>query len=239
VYALKQVIEVDMGLDAYELIIVDDGSTDNSLAKLRELAQTNACLHYLAFDRNYGKDTALFVGLCMANGIYSAVMDADFQDPPAILATMYRRLLAEEAQCIIACRTSRQGENPLHSLIATTFYWLYNRFTRNHIANGERDFRMMTAEARNYLLGRLGAKSFFKGIFHNSNLKLSYLTYHNVNRTYGSSGWPLARLSRYYANGFWRYALTPKQHRSNEFTAELPPFHVVETSLNCSDAVQE
>ena len=71
--------------EAYELLFVNDGSKDGTLSILKELSEADACVRYLSFSRNFGKESAMFAGFCNAKGDYVAVMDADMQDPPSLL----------------------------------------------------------------------------------------------------------------------------------------------------------
>lgn len=85
----------EMG-ESYELLLVNDGSRDSTLDVMRTLAQEDSHVVYLSFSRNFGKEAAMYAGFCNAQGDYVAVMDADLQDPPALLPKMLELLQTGE-----------------------------------------------------------------------------------------------------------------------------------------------
>ena len=91
-----------------ELILVNDGSRDNTLPILRELAEKHSFVRYASFSRNFGKEAAILAGLSMAKGDYAAVMDADLQDPPALLPDMLNAVREEGYDCAGTRRTTRK-----------------------------------------------------------------------------------------------------------------------------------
>ena len=127
----------------YELILVDDGSSDNTLPELRALSEKDSRVVYLSFSRNFGKEAAMFAGFCNASGDYIAIMDADLQDPPALLPEMLKILESEDYDSVATRRVSRKGEPPVRSWFAKKFYQLINRISDVDIVDGARDFRLM------------------------------------------------------------------------------------------------
>ena len=113
--------------EEYELIFVNDGSSDDTLSQLRELSNKDNHVVYLSFSRNFGKEAAMFAGFCNSSGDYVAVMDADLQDPPALLPDMLKILKSGEYDSVATRRTSRAGEPPIRSWFAKRFYQLINR----------------------------------------------------------------------------------------------------------------
>lgn len=102
----------------YELIFVNDGSKDNTLSILKELAEKDENVTYLSFSRNFGKEAAMYAGFCNADADYVAVMDADMQDPPALLPEMVKILESGEYDSVATRRVSRDGEPPIRSWFA-------------------------------------------------------------------------------------------------------------------------
>ena len=103
-----------MPLD-YELLFVNDGSTDNTLSILKKLATQDTQVSYLSFSRNFGKEAAMYAGFCNVHGDYVAVMDADLQDPPELLPQMIEILKTEDYDSVATRRVSRKGEPPIRS----------------------------------------------------------------------------------------------------------------------------
>ena len=88
----KEVTKVLQSMEdcRYELLLVNDGSRDGTLAIMKALAAADEHVRYLSLSRNFGKEAAMYAGFCNADGDYTAVMDADLQDPPSLLPEMLR-----------------------------------------------------------------------------------------------------------------------------------------------------
>lgn len=102
---------------SYELIIVDDGSSDGTLDIAKELAANDSGVKYISFSRNFGKEAAMYAGLQHAVGEYVAIMDADLQDPPEMLPKMYQVLIKEGYDAVGTRRVTRKGEPPIRSFL--------------------------------------------------------------------------------------------------------------------------
>ena len=97
----------------YELIFVNDGSKDNTLSILKNFAAKDENVTYISFSRNFGKEAAMYAGFSNADADYVAVMDADMQDPPALLPQMVKILETEDYDSVATRRVSRDGEPPI------------------------------------------------------------------------------------------------------------------------------
>ena len=95
---------------SYELILVDDGSTDGTLREMKELAAKDSHVRYLSFSRNFGKESAIYAGLENARGDFCVLMDADLQDPPSLLPEMYGYVKDGEYDSVATRRVTRKGE---------------------------------------------------------------------------------------------------------------------------------
>ena len=111
----------------FEFIFVDDGSKDGTLRVARELHDQDPRVRYVSFSRNFGKEAGIYAGLQAARGDYVATMDADLQDPPALLPDMLDALLSGDWDCAATRRTTRKGEPPVRSWFARKFYQIINR----------------------------------------------------------------------------------------------------------------
>ena len=148
-----------------EFIFVNDGSTDESLTVLRQLAEADPAVHYLSFSRNFGKEAALLAGLRRANGEWIVTLDVDLQHPVTLLPEMADLLARGEADCVAARRTTRAGEPPIRSAFARLFYVLLNRLSEVRMRGGETDYRMMTRQVRDAVLALPEVNRFTKGIY--------------------------------------------------------------------------
>lgn len=120
----------------YEILFVNDGSSDKTLATVRQLSQQDPHISFLSFSRNFGKESAMLAGLCNVDGDYVAVMDADLQDPPSLLPQMMRILETEDYDCVATRRATRKGEPPVRSWFAHQFYKIINKISDADIMEG-------------------------------------------------------------------------------------------------------
>ena len=127
----------------YELLFVNDGSHDGSLALLRALAAGDGRVRYLDFSRNFGHQIAVTAGLDRAEGAAVVIIDADLQDPPELIAALYQKL-GQGYEVVYAKRRSRQGESAAKKLTAKLFYRLLARITRISIPVDTGDFRIIS-----------------------------------------------------------------------------------------------
>lgn len=185
----------------YEFIFVDDGSKDNTLPILRELAKQDAHVRYISFSRNFGKEAAIYAGLKAAEGDCVTLMDADLQDPPSFLAPMYDGITKEGYDCVGCRRTTRKSEPKLRSAFAHLFYKLINKVTTTEIVDGARDFRMMTRQMVNAVLSLPEKDRFSKELFSWVGFRTKWLEYENIERAKGTSKWSFRKLTRYAVGG--------------------------------------
>ena len=195
--------------EAYELLFVNDGSKDGTLSILKELSETDACVRYLSFSRNFGTESAMFAGFCNAKGDYVAVMDADMQDPPSLLPQMLEILRTGEYDSVATRRVDRAGEPPLRSWFARQFYQLINRISDADIVDGARDFRLMRREMVDAILSMSEYNRFSKGIFGWVGFRTYWLPYENVERVAGQTKWSFWKLFKYAVDGIINFSQTP------------------------------
>lgn len=196
---------------AVEFVLVDDGSTDGTLAALRGLHAKRPSVHYVSFSRNFGKEAGLAAGLRKAMELdpgFVAVMDADLQDPPELLAQMFSKL-EEGFDVAAAYRTTRAGEPPVRSWFAERFYDVINRISDVEMKSGARDFRLMTARTVRAILSLPETSRFSKGIFSWVGFRTAWIAYENVEREHGSSSWSFFSLARYALDGIIAFSTVP------------------------------
>ena len=193
----------------FEVIFVDDGSRDKTLEILRSLAASDSRVKYLSFSRNFGKEAAMYAGLEHAKGDYAAVMDADLQDPPALLADMYRAVTQEGYDSAATRRVTRKGEPPIRSFFARMFYKIINKMADVEIVDGARDFRLMNRNFLNALLELKERNRFSKGLFGWVGFKTKWLEFENVERVAGETKWSFWKLFKYSIEGIVAFTTTP------------------------------
>lgn len=193
----------------YEIVFVNDGSSDKTLETVRQFSQQDPHISYLSFSRNFGKESALLAGLCNVDGNYVAVMDADLQDPPSLLPQMMRILETEDYDCVATRRATRKGEPPVRSWFAHQFYKIINKISDADIMDGARDFRLMRRNMVEAILSMNEYNRFSKGIFGWVGFKTFWLSYENVERVAGETKWSFWKLFRYAIDGIINFSQTP------------------------------
>ena len=207
-YAAMQDVMADLSV-RWELIFVDDGSADGTMAAIRLLHQQDARVKYLSLSRNFGKEAAIYAGMEKATGDYVATMDVDLQDPPAMLAEMYHTLSEEEYDCVASRRVTRKGEPPIRSFFARCFYRLVNRISQTEIVDGARDFRLMKRSMVDAVLAVKEYNRFSKAIFSWVGFKVKWLEYENVERAAGETKWSFWKLFKYSMDGITAFSTVP------------------------------
>ena len=205
------VCEVAKEISQYALtmLFVNDGSKDRTLSILRELAGKDERVRYLSFSRNFGKEAAMYAGFCNAKGDYVCVMDADMQDPPALLPQMLTILETGEYDSVATRRVSRDGEPPIRSFFARMFYKLINRISDADIVDGARDFRLMKREMVDAIVSMCEYNRFSKGIFGWIGFRTKWLPYKNVERVAGETKWSFWKLFKYSIDGIVNFSQAP------------------------------
>ena len=193
----------------FEFIFVDDGSKDKTLSIARELHRQDERVRYISFSRNFGKEAGILAGLEAAKGDYVAMMDADLQDPPALLPQMLDALLEEDYDCAATRRTNRKGEPPIRSFFARMFYKIINRLSDADIVDGARDYRLMRRRMVDAILALPEYNRFSKGIFGWVGFKTKWLEYVNVERVAGETKWSFWKLFLYSLEGIVAFTTAP------------------------------
>ena len=206
----REATEVLRGMDAeYEMLFINDGSQDQTLAVLRSLAAQDPHVTYLSFSRNFGKEAAMYAGFCNAKGDYVAVMDADMQDPPSLLPQMMELLASGEYDSVATRRTTRKGEPVIRSWFAGKFYQLINKISNADIVDGSRDFRLMRREMVDAIVEMGEYNRFSKGIFGWIGFRTYWLSYENVERVAGETKWNFWKLFKYAVDGIINFSQAP------------------------------
>lgn len=193
----------------FEVIFVNDGSRDKTLEILRQLAEKDSRVRYISFSRNFGKEAAMYAGFEHARGDYAAVMDADLQDPPALLEEMYHAVTQEGYDSAATRRVTRKGEPPIRSFFARMFYKLINRMTDVEIVDGARDFRLMNRPFLDALLSLKERNRFSKGLFGWVGFRTKWIEFENVERIAGETKWSFWKLFKYSIEGIVAFTTLP------------------------------
>ena len=202
-------IEKEMEYLIFEYIFVNDGSKDDTLKILRDLAKKDKKVRYISFSRNFGKEAAMLAGLEYSTGDFITVMDADLQDPPSLLEDMYKGITEEGYDCVGTRRVTRKGEPPIRSFFARMFYKLINKLSKVEMVEGARDFRLMTRQMVDSILSLKEYNRYSKGLFSFVGYKTKWLEYENVERVAGTTKWSFWKLLIYAFEGIIAFSTTP------------------------------
>jgi glycosyltransferase involved in cell wall biosynthesis len=178
-----------------EVILVDDGSSDDTLERMRSLHETKPMFRYLALSRNFGKEAAMLAGLSQAQGDAVAIMDGDLQHPPQLLLPMLELIGAGYEQ--VVARRDRRGDPWLRTRASRAYYRLVNGLIDVRLQDGAGDFRILSRGALRALLSLGEVNRFSKGLFAWIGFKTTYVDYRNVARAEGESKWGLRSLVDY------------------------------------------
>ena len=198
-----------MPQESFELLLVDDGSRDGTLRRMKELAEADERVRYLSFSRNFGKEAGIYAGLENASGDYVAIMDADLQDPPSLLPEMYKAVTEEGYDSVATRRVTRKGEPPIRSWFARKFYRLMSRISKTDLVDGARDYRLMNRKFVNAVLSMGEYNRFSKGLFGWVGFKTKWLEYENVERVAGETKWNFWSLFVYALDGIMAFSTAP------------------------------
>ena len=194
---------------AFEFLFINDGSKDQTLETIKRFAQQDERVKYVSFSRNFGKEAGIYAGLENASGDYVVVMDADLQDPPALLPQMYHYIKDEGYDCVGSRRVDRKGEPPIRSFFARTFYRLINRISDANVVDGARDFQMMNRDVVQAILSMKEYNRFSKGIFGWIGFQKKWLEYENIARVAGETKWSFWKLFLYAMEGILAFSTAP------------------------------
>lgn len=200
----KQMNHVD-----FEFLFINDGSKDNTLKILKELAKKDKRVRFISFSRNFGKEAAMYAGLENATGDYITLMDADLQDPPSMLPAMYKYIKEDGYDQVGTRRVTRKGEPPIRSFFARQFYKIINKMSKVEMVDGARDYRLMTRQVVDSILSLKEYNRYSKGLFSFVGFNTKWLEYENVQRVAGETKWSFWKLFKYAIEGIVAFTTAP------------------------------
>ena len=205
---LKQVM-VSLGID-WELILVDDGSSDGSTEKILELARQDRRGNPVIFARNFGHQVAVTAGLDYSRGQAVVIMDSDLQDPPELIPQLAGKW-REGYQVVYAVRASREGESWFKRFTAAAFYRIINRITDVEIPVDTGDFRLLDREAADALCQMRERHRFPRGMAAWIGFRQIGVPYDREPRYAGETKYPFGRMLRLALNAITSFSYFPLQ----------------------------
>lgn len=192
----------------YEVICVDDGSSDDTRDRILAFAQGLPAVRLIGLSRNFGKEVALTAGLHRAAGAAVIPIDGDLQHPPELIPKLIEKW-REGYDVVYAARTSRETDTRLRRLAAHAFYWVFGRLSKIKIAKDAGDFRLLDRRVVE-TLNRMPERSrFMKGIFAWVGFKQIGVPYEPERRHEGNSGWRFGKLIHFAVDGLTAFSNFP------------------------------
>lgn len=200
---------LDQSADRFEIIFVDDGSSDETLATLRDWNKRDPRVTTLSLSRNFGKEIAAAAGLCYARGDAVVLMDGDLQHPPELIPEMIR-VWRTGYDLVYGKRSDRTADSSFRRVFAKLFYRTFQILSRTKLPEEAGDFRLFSRRAVN-ALNRMGERSRFnKGLFAWIGFKTTGVPFDFPERPDGSrSRWHPRRLLRFALDGIASFSTIP------------------------------
>lgn len=194
----------------YEIVFVDDGSTDATLHNLKKLFAAQACpVKVVSFSRNFGKEAGLYAGLRYASGEYISLIDADLQQRPELVRQMAEILDNKPEYDVVAAYQDRRGEGKILSFFKRSFYKIINALSKVSLQPDASDFRTFRRSVRDSILDLAEYHRFSKGIFAWVGYSTCFIPYTAQPRANGTTKWNFRKLFNYAVEGIIGYSTAP------------------------------
>jgi glycosyltransferase involved in cell wall biosynthesis len=197
----------EIGLE-FEILYVDDGSTDATMEQLRKIGRADPRARVLSLSRNFGHQVAITAGIEHAAGDAIVVIDADLQDPPEVIGEFVERWKAGH-DVVYGVRTERAGETTFKLWTARLFYRLMGQFSDTRIAPDAGDFRLLDRRVVDALLAMPERDRFIRGMVGWLGFSQVAVPYHRAARLAGKTKYPLLKMVHFAADGIVSFSTTP------------------------------
>jgi dolichol-phosphate mannosyltransferase len=210
---LRAAADGSTGIDGYEIVLVDDGSTDRTLELLRAHAAADPRIVVVRLSRNFGHQLAATAGLDIARGDAVVLIDADLQDPPELIPAMVERWHAG-FDVVYAVRRNRRGESPFKIWTARLFYRTTRRLTKVSIPVDAGDFRLMSRRVVDALKAIRERHRFIRGLVSWVGYPQTALEYDRDARYSGTTKYPFSKMLRFAIDGITSFSDVPLRFAS-------------------------
>lgn len=196
-------------IDSYEFVFVNDGSKDDTLSYLKAIHKVANNVKVVSFSRNFGKESAMYAGLCNATGDYTCVIDADLQQRPEVVLEMMHILDEDKTVDCVAAYQAERKEGKVVAFLKNGFYKLINKISEVEFYPGASDFRLMRRPMVDEVIKMTEYFRFSKGLFSFVGFNTKFIPYEVQERAAGTSKWSIIKLFRYAIEGIVGYTTTP------------------------------
>lgn len=193
----------------FEFLFINDGSRDKTLDILRDLSKKDKRVRFISFSRNFGKEAGMYAGLENATGDYVAIMDADMQDPPEMVKTMYDSIQNEGYDCVALYTKNHKDYSFIRKFFTKCWYKLIGMISSTPQVPGARDFRLMKRKMVDAIISMGEYNRYSKGIFSFVGFNTKWIDYTAPGRVAGVTKWSFWKLFKYALEGILAFSTTP------------------------------
>ena len=193
----------------FEFLFINDGSRDKTLDILRDLSKKDKRVRFISFSRNFGKEAGMYAGLEKATGDYVAIMDADMQDPPEMVKTMYDSIQNEGYDCVALYTKNHKDYSFIRKFFTKCWYKLIGMISSTPQVPGARDFRLMKRKMVDAIISMGEYNRYSKGIFSFVGFNTKWIDYTAPGRVAGVTKWSFWKLFKYALEGILAFSTTP------------------------------
>ena len=198
---------------SYEVIMVDDGSSDHTLQLIEKICSEDSRIKYISFSRNFGHQLAMFAGVEKCSGNHIVLIDGDLQDPPELIEALWNKK-NEGYDTVYAKRNIRKGESWLKKATAALFYRILNKITSINIPVDTGDFRIISRKVADELIRMKDHSKFLRGQIAWLGFKETFISYDREKRKKGNTNFGYARMLRFAFDGITGFSNFPLKFAS-------------------------
>ena len=193
----------------FEFLFVDDGSKDKTLQVLRGLSKKDKRVRYLSFSRNFGKEAGMYAGLCHATGDYVTIIDADMQEPPSMVKTMYQEIKENDCDCVALYSPEHKDYGWLRKTFTKIWYKVISKLASISQVPGARDFCLMKRKVVDAIISMKEYNRYTKGIFSFVGFNTKWIKFETNERVAGTSKFNFWKLFKYALEGILAFSTKP------------------------------
>ncbi len=210
VYSQLLAVLIEMAILDFEIIFVNDGSSDKSLEKIKQLNQKDDRVKFISFSRNFGHQIAVTAGLDKSKGDAVVIMDGDLQDPPEVIPKMYSKY-KEGYEVVYGQRLKRKGESIFKKITAKYFYRILKKITNVNIPVDTGDFRLIDRKIVNDLKNMPEQNKFLRGQIAWLGYRQTSVFFERDERKFGKTGYPFSKMLKFALDGITGFSDVPLQ----------------------------
>jgi glycosyltransferase involved in cell wall biosynthesis len=232
---LNEILEIGSKKQEFEIVIVNDGSTDETEAEVLSLKSKLRGIRLIRLTVNAGHMRALEVGLSEARGSYILSLDADLQDPPEYIPKLYELIRTSESECVQTFRFDRTSDTFMKKATASAFYWLFRKTAGAEIVPHAADYRILTSKARDKILNSNKKDKVFRFLIPILGIATKTLPIHRDKRVSGASKYHLKDMAKLATYSLVNYTQILKKTSQTILFASFAVFSISLLMLNMED----